>query len=587
MIARPDETGPSEAQLIDARDGRLTRAVVRNGVVLQGFDSGDALILREREDAAGRTAWRFFRVDPATNVVGVVDEVPSVGPATSGSEDVDPAHGLAVTIGLASNEQDAALMAAPLGGGPARSIATFASVDRLAIDPTGAGVAVAANGAIRFVTWDGRATELWHGTDSAAAFAWSADGTDLVVATGAAGGSISVVERATGRVVDLPRPADAAQILLVRMIGGVPLPEVALPAAEPTPTPTAAPSGGDLAGAPAVASAWLDPATGSLVLHAERLVPTSAGGMRVAASMTPVDLGPAGPDTDASVRILPRPRSEEILLWVDTGNRAEGWSWDGRSERHRLSLPHDWPGQAFDVAWRPDGAALGGGADAAAGDVTPGDATPVFVVAAPGDTRTKVIHARGEYDRFEGWWSTSSLRIGHVICMEGCPGRYAVSARLRLSDGKVTPFAVADRGHGPIDEVFGDGRGGLVMTPFNTITADAIHIDWPLGGSSDGPQFVGWAADGRSLLVASEARGGLDLYRVDDPAGRAVRGRMTNPAPTLLGHLAHRDLEIGVSPDARWATATDRTGAAELVELATGRAWPLGRDRVLAWWPLR
>ena len=227
MIARPEETGPSEAQVIDARDGRVIRAV--RYPTIRSFRAsmrGNALILRERGDTGGPNdaTWRFLRIDQATNVLGAFDGIPAIGPASSGTDDVDPAHGIAVTIGLAVNDEGASLLASSLTGGESRSIATFPSVDRLAIDPTGEGVAVAANDVIRFVTWDGRATDLWRGTDSASDFAWSADGTDLVVATDSDGGSIALVERATGRVVQLPATGPVAQTLLVRVIGGVPAP---------------------------------------------------------------------------------------------------------------------------------------------------------------------------------------------------------------------------------------------------------------------------------------------------------------------------------------------------------------------------
>ena len=581
MIARPEESGPSAVQVLDVRDGRLARAVIPDAAVVQGFDAADGVILRERGDTAESTTWRFLRMDPATNVVAALREIPAIGPATSGTDDVAPARGIAVTLGLAPNDEGAAVLAMSLSGGVGRSIATFASVDALAIDPSGSGVAIAANDAIRFVTWDGTATDLWHGTDPVSAFAWSADGRDLVVSTYAGGGSIALVERTTGRIVDIPRPPDIADMLFVGLVGDMPLPEVALPA-EPTPVPTPGPSGADLAGAPAVAAAWVEAGTGSLILHAERLVPTSAGGMRVTGSMTPVELGPADENTDASVRVVPRPGTADVLLWVDTGNRAEGWLWDGRSAARRLVLPKDWPVQGFDVAWRPDGGAIAASADLldAAGD----DMT-VFVVAGPGALRTTVIHATHDYTQLQGWWSSTALQVGHAVCTEGCPGRYASSARQRLSDGRLTLLGPADRGHGVVDEVFGDGHGGLLMTAINGDTADDVTIDWPLGGSPGGPQFVGWAVDRRSLVVASETPAGLDLYRIDDPARRAVHGRLTDPMPTSLGHLAHRVLDVHVSADGRWATTTDRTRAGELVELASGRRWPLTRDRVIEWWP--
>src|SRR4051812_26561061 len=160
-LAQPDETGPMVAIIIDTRDGRVTRIVLPDGAVLQGFDAGDALVLRQRQDrAAAKATWRFFRVDPASNVAQRLSGVPSVGPASDGAEDVDPAVGIAVTLGSGPNDQGTSVQAWSLAADGARSIATLRSVDRLAIDPTGAGVAVAANGVVRYIGWDGAATDL-------------------------------------------------------------------------------------------------------------------------------------------------------------------------------------------------------------------------------------------------------------------------------------------------------------------------------------------------------------------------------------------------------------------------------------------
>jgi hypothetical protein len=85
------------------------------------------------------------------------------------------------------------------------------------------------------------------------------------------------------------------------------------------------------------------------------------------------------------------------------------------------------------------------------------------------------------------------------------------------------------------------------------------------------------------LLVAAIPAEGTDVYRIDDPAGRAVKGRLADAAPVLIGHLARRGIDIRISPDEKWALTTDRTGGIELVELATGRAWPIDRETVTTW----
>jgi hypothetical protein len=241
----------------------------------------------------------------------------------------------------------------------------------------------------------------------------------------------------------------------------------------------------------------------------------------------------------------------------------------------------DWPWGASIAGWSPDGRAL------AASDVRllgAEDVQPIFAVADVGGTKTRVIPVAGDYATLEGWWSPTELRVGHDVCTEGCSGRFAYVARLRVADGKVTPARPADRTHAAIDEVSPDGTGGLVMRVINDDPVDDIRIDWPTNAPPLELIWLGAAADPRSMFVAAIGTEGSDLYRIDDPAGRAVNGRLADPRPVLLGHVAHHTNEIRVLPDGRWAIATDRVGEASLVELATGRAWPFEFGRSLEWW---
>jgi hypothetical protein len=134
-----------------------------------------------------------------------------------------------------------------------------------------------------------------------------------------------VVELATGRSWRFPRSSG-------RRIDPAPgrrrraAPAAALPQVEPTPTPTPAPAGPDVAAAPVIASAWIEAAGGRVRLHLDRLVPTSEGGMRVAASMPAIDLGsaPAVDEELPGVRVLPRPGSPQFSpgSGAPTGARA-------------------------------------------------------------------------------------------------------------------------------------------------------------------------------------------------------------------------------------------------------------------------
>jgi hypothetical protein len=588
MLSRPDDAGPVEAFVIDARDGHLLRAIVPDDAVIQAFDADDALILRQRIDPvrAAAPSWTFFRIDPATNVVERLVVPPPVGPGASDTDDADPAHGFGVIATPGQNDQGTAVKVWPLAGGAARTLAVLPSIDRLSIDPGGDGVAISSKQSIRFVTWDGRAADLWAGQDPIGSFGWSAGGDYLGITTDRRAPNLIVVERATGRVVELPQAEPVAESLLVRIVGGVPLPERALPAAEPTPTPTPAPSGPDLGGAPALAAAWFDVAGGRIVLHVDRLVPTTEGGVRIAGSMTPIDLGPAPGEDEGGpvVSVLPRPRSAEMLVWIQSPDRGRGWLWGGMTGAGRdVGLPTDWPAPVDTVAWRSDGGALAGHAIVTAPS---GEASTTFVVAEIGGRRSTVVPAPEEYDQLEGWWSSTELRVGHQVCTEGCPGRFAYSARLRIRDGHLAQLTPADRGRGAIDQVLPDGHGGLVMSAINDDTADDIQIDWPANlASREGPTPIGFAADRQAILVLNHAADATDVYRVADPAGRAVGGRLLDPTPVLLGHLAGRSLDVRVSPDERWGITVDRVETVRLVELATDRAWAVDRDRVLEWWP--
>jgi hypothetical protein len=246
-----------------------------------------------------------------------------------------------------------------------------------------------------------------------------------------------------------------------------------------------------------------------------------------------------------------------------------------------VPVPPDWPSTTYDLAWRPDGQAIA----ATATIREAGEFKEVIVVAPLNGRKTTVVSLPADrpYDRLEGWWSNMELRLGHAICTEGCPGRHTWSARFRVSNHRLTELTVADRALGPVDVIVPVEPSGLDLLLGNQMPESTIHIDWPPALGATGPDFIGYAADGKSLIVAAQPTDGTDLYRIDDPADRAIDGKLADPKPTLLGHLARRGIEIHVSPDEAWALVTDRTGGIELVELATGRIWPIDRDTTTTW----
>jgi hypothetical protein len=587
-IGHPGDSGATETFVIDTRNGHLVRTAVPDGAAIQAFDADDVLVLREHPEGVQPPAaqWQFSRIDPATNAVQQLPAAPAVGPSGIGFDDTDPALGIGVTTDVGPNDHGTAILAWPLAGGPSRTLAVLPSLDHLAIDPAGRGLAYSADQTVRYVAWDGGSSELWSGDDGVADIEWSDDGSFLGVTGDTPGANLWLVERATGRRVALPIGERVAQSLIVRIVGGTPLPPAALPAAEPTPTPTPPPAGPDIAAAPALAAAWFDTSGTVAKLHVERLVPTQDGGLRVAAVMPPIDVGPvAEPDQiDRSVELLPRPGTDQLLLWVQVDDRSTGWLWDGTpAAPGRLPLPKDWPSLVADVAWRPDGAAVAGDTDRERAD---GNTDRQVVVAALGATRTTVIPARRGYDRVTGWWSATELRLAHAACETACDGRFAWFARLRVRDAALVPFTVRDRTAGVVDQVLPDGRGGLALTAINNDPRTDVSIDWPIPSASpDGPDVLGFASDHRSLIVGNRTATGTDVYRIDDPAGRAVNGRLPDPAPTLIGHVEGRFLELHASPDAGWTLSVDRVGAWTLTQLAGGRRWAIEPGRTLEWWP--
>jgi hypothetical protein len=583
MATDSDAQDRRQLLLVDATSGALRSLELPANVSLDGIDAdGAAILWQQLSDTTGdRVSFRFFRVDPATLAVEQLTSLPNVGPATEGDLSVSPAAGIAVDFGVKQDTTGFDLRVHDLRqNGATRPLVTLPSIELLAIDPGGAGVAASSGGNVRYVGLDGRGSNVFTGDAPISDLGWSADGAYLLVTTDGPPQSLWVVERTSGRTVRLPLPA-FAEAHLVRVLGGVPLPPDALPAVEPSPSPTAGPSGGDVTKAPGLLASWIETANGRLVAHAQRLVPTEGGGIRVAASMPPIPLGPAPVPDDGTteIRLVPRPGSDDILVWILSLDRNRGMIWDGGSGLRPLQLPPDWPANAVDVAWRPDGGALAASAERT---TEQGDVFGVFVVAAPGAKRTTVIPEGGEYNRLEGWWSSRELRVGHGICTEGCTGVFSDSARLRVPDGRLIQLTPADRSRAALDSIYVDGDR-LVLSMINDDRHDDLAVVWPaaLGRPEDlDPLFP---TDARSLLIARTTDTSTEVYRVDDVVGRAVGGLLANANPVLVGTIPGRSRDLSISPDGGWVVVFDRTGGASLVRLEDGRVWPLDRDRDWTW----
>jgi hypothetical protein len=586
MAAILDDPDPvrREIVIVDATTGAVRFPVIPEDAYLQGFTPDGALILRRHvvDETSFASSWRFLRIEPSGVTAVEIPGFPDVQPAGDGYEAAAPRVRTAVDQGVAAGRSDATVRAWDLEHGTSRVLATFPTLDRIVLDPAGTGVAVSVGGTVRFVTLDGQGSDVFTGADSIADVDWSAAGDYLVVTTDQPRSGLTIVERASGRTVVVPQVEPALYVRFVAMPGGVALPPKPLPAAEPTPTPTPGPSGADVPHVAGILAGWVDESTGRLVVHAQRLVPTEAGGLRVATELPPVDLGAVEPgnDTTPGVALVPRPGSSDVLLALSAteGTTISLWSADGSVAPY--PLPTDWPADTSDIAWRPDGRAIAASADRPTAD---GGAETVFAVAAEGDRHTTVIAAPGAYDRLEGWWSATELRVGHGGCFDTCAGPYAESARLRVADRHLTQLGPADRATAAIDELAVDGDQ-LVLSVISGESSDDLRIDWPATlGPASALTPIGPFADARDVFVSRSVGATTELYRIGDVVGRARDGRLAAPDPVLVATIAGHDLDIDVSPDREWALVTDRVGQVRLVRLVDGRAWPVDAGRVLAW----
>jgi hypothetical protein len=573
------------AALIDAATGAVRRVDVPGGAALLGWDDDGAPIVWDvLDDGAAPPAFRFFRIDPVTLAVERLTSLPAIGPDVNGSRSIDPRVGASVELAGVDEGPGTEVRLRDLRTSATRVLATVPTADLVAIDPLGTGVVVTANGTARYIAFDGSASDIFSSESTVNAVSWSADGAFLLVRTDDPADPLTVVERASGRGVTLPLPR-IADAHFVAMPAGPPLPPAALPADEPGPTPTPAPSGPDVGGFPPLLLSWTAPEDGRLVAHAQRVVPTDDGGIRVAADMPPIDLGaaPTPDDASTSIRLLPRPGTSDILVWITSDEASHGMVWDGGGRVTPLVLPPGWPAHGDAVAWRPDGEALA----ASVGEETPDGGFRTYVaIAAPGGERVTKVPFPGDYDQFEGWWSNAELRLGHAVCTEGCPGRYSYSARLRVSDRRLTPLTPRDRGHQPIDVVYTD-RGQVVLAMANEAPETDIRVAWPASLGPEEKVAGSIDADGRSLIVSRTVGHTTEIYRVEDVVGRAAGGVVADPRPVLIGTLPLPPDDVQFAPGDGWAVIRDRVGDVSLVRLADGRSWPLEASASATWLPAR
>ena len=82
-------------------------------------------------------------------------------------------------------------------------------------------------------------------------------------------------------------------------------------------------------------------------------------------------------------------------------------------------------------------------------------------------------------------------------------GRYTWSARYGVATHKLRELTAADRSRRPIDTIVQTEPSGLDLLLGNEMPDTTIHVAWPEALGATGPDLIGYAADGRSLIVSS------------------------------------------------------------------------------------
>jgi hypothetical protein len=581
LVAEVDFAAGPSVLIADIASGATALVALNERAWPQGFTSTGTLVLTERaDDFTAAVPWRFVAIDAATGGLLRLSSPPSVGPHSVYADDVAPAQGIGVThFPLDEEDIRTTIQVRDLKGGQWRPLADFETVDRLLFAPAGDVIAAEADGKTVLVDLAGRVTELWDGPDYSELI-WSASGQYLGVSGWDERSVVAVIERSTGRVIELPLPESIAEGRLVAIVGREPLPAIALPpGGDPAPSPPPEPTGPPIAGAPGILVGWIERVDDIPVAHVEVRQPTEDGGIRTVATMPPIVFDDLE-GQEATLSAVARPTYPDVLVKVDSDGLTRAWLWDPSAGRQPFPFPEGWPPSVGRIVWRPDGQAIASEAfDAGAG------ADAVLVVAELDTSIVRQLAVPDEYSILEGWWSNEELRVGHDICTEGCPGRFAYSARLGVDDGRLRPFGPDERPQMPIHLplVEFEPLPEIILSSINALAADDIRVSWPVALPAIDGNIALWAGAGRDLLVGAPASNGIDLYRIEDPIGRARDGRLERPAPTFVATLPPGAEAPQASPDGRWLLVSDRTGGKTLVELDLNRQWSLGPGRGAEW----
>jgi hypothetical protein len=395
---------------------------------------------------------------------------------------------------------------------------------------------------------------------------------------------IGVLDLRDGRVVILPLPERLVEAAIVQVVDGGSIPTVAIapwPSAD-LPVGSASPSRITAIDGPSVLTWRLeDVAGGGARVHATILGPGAHGETVEQAVMPAIDVfEPVDDPTDRVVTFHPRPQSDEVLIWYSDSRISRAWTWTPGERPRAIDLPPDMPAHSRSPIWRQDGGAL-----ALQAAIIDGDGFhSVVAVMDYSERAVHVVTPPPEYSDLAGWAPNSAdLVMRHQICIEGCPGRYALVATLGL-DGTLVPVELGDTSLGTtaMFALQQTDPAGFRLTSIEDELGDDVFISWPgdLPTLDQGYAFA--APDGRDTLVLNGDHRELVLYRIEDPLATAVDG-VAAVQPVRLGAI-RASLSIAmVHPDLRWALATDGTQFHWLVDLEEGTEIELDVDIQAAW----
>ena len=566
---RDSESDPPAAVYIDAVAGTVTEIVPPAGAWIRGFaQSDDRLILSEGDGPQPDTFLAWDLSSSAQQTLGPTDA--AVAESLDREDPFSAARGQVV--------EQIAPRPSPGAGLGVYDYATATVTNVAGLPDVGEHGAIAGarfdpQGEHLYALWSDR-TEVGVPAESgltlyaatppaAAAPIWSGRGSggDLIFSPNAGlvafqpdwqAPSMVVVEPASGRSLELPIPLGALGVTIDRLADG-PLPAAVPPV--PVVTPPTDPAT-LVAGAPQSIVEYLSDSNGSLRVTFTLVAPAMRDGQPILTSVAETTLAAPGgtSERDVSMAAVPRPRSKDILLWIETPGAAQAWLWSPGSDPRPLVVPSVMiNATAYALAWSLDGARLVGDSR--------GDAIVWFEPETGRAGRLELARPWHGSDvvgmTASGAVLTHAIRAGDVA--PGCHG--AVFQAVDLATGRLSQYEpdhdVAARvagwdDHGSAASGYAAGTHGRTLSLDRdcSISGDDRTIQLPSGDRAGGIAI--WSTDGESLFVPVRTASGGVMLRYRRPWA------LPGASPVVVGTIPDGAGQIeSLSSSGRWAGLDD------------------------------